>query len=185
MFRLSWRQTVCGHIKGEKQREEAWVNFKEEENPVRSQAWTPSLSSFFLDAHFRDIRGRRSEKLQFLRGRQGVSMLGGQTRIEGQVAQKAGSSHPALNPAGQASAGPGLPSPNPVERPGLLRDRKRGQGRRVRAVVEGRHDSRGAWRALLFHTWIYKYNEASSVDCQPTIHQPRSTGGRDQVLLGL
>lgn len=112
-------------------------------------------------------------------------MSGGQTRTEGQVAQKAGSPHPALNPVGQASAGPGLPSPNHVERPGLLRDRKCGQGRRVRAAVEGRHDSRGAWRALLFHTWIYKYNEASSVDCQPTIHQPRSTGGRDQVLLGL
>ena len=40
-----------------------------------------------------------------------------------------------------------------------------------RADAEGRHYSRGARRALLFYTWIYKYNEVSSVDCQPTIHQ--------------
>lgn len=42
-------------------------------------------------------------------------------------------------------------------------------------------DARGTG---VFRMWIYKYNEASSADYQPAIHQPGSTGGRAQGLLG-
>lgn len=55
----------------------------------------------------------------------------------------------------------------------------------ARAAAEGRHHGKGARRALLFHACVYKYNEASALDCLPTLHQPRSTGGSARVLLGL
>ena len=140
---------------------------------------THSLSALFLVALFRDIQGRTTKKLQFLQWEmRGWTRMGGQGSTEQWM-------FPTLPHPWQATLG--LPQSFLL----ILSAQQKCQGHREADSGMGEGSCRGQglqpWcrNAHVFPIWIYKYNEASSVDYQPAIHQPCSTGGRAQVLLGL
>lgn len=140
---------------------------------------TQSFLALFLVALVRDIQGRTRKKLQFLQWEmRGWTRMGGQDSTEQWV-------FPTLPRPWQATLG--LPQSSLLILP--ARQKCQGCWEADSVMSEGSCREQGLqpWcrSAHVSPVWIYKYNEASSVDYQPAIHQPCSTRGRAQVLLGL